>query len=141
MNTLAINTSIIVPAWKAFQRTLPVRLTTIRDDAQYEQTVAFLNGLLDVVGDSENHELADFLYLVGQLVEDYENIHVTIPDAAPNEVLRFLMDQHHLTQADLAEDLGGQPVVSAILRGSREINARQAKALASRFNVSTAVFM
>ena len=140
MSALAINTSI-APAWRTFQGTLPVKISPIRNDEQYEQTIAMMNGLIDVVGDDENHELADFLYLVGQLVEDYESIHVSIPDAAPNEVLRFLMDQHGLTQADLAEDLGGQSVVSAILTGKRELNLRQAKALATRFKVSTAVFL
>jgi HTH-type transcriptional regulator/antitoxin HigA len=97
--------------------------------------------LLDVVGDDEEHELADLLDLVGQLVEDYEASRHALPEAAPHEALRFLMDRHGLHQADLAEEVGGQPVVSDILNGKREINARQAKALAARFGVSTAVFL
>jgi HTH-type transcriptional regulator/antitoxin HigA len=141
MSALTINTSAIAPAWQAFQGTLPFRIAPIINDEQYDQVVLLMNGLIDVVGDDEHHELADFLYLVGQLVEDYENTHVTIPDAAPSAVLRFLMDQHELTQADLAAELGGQPVVSAILSGRREINVRQARALATRFNVSPAVFL
>jgi len=51
------------------------------------------------------------------------------------------MDEHGLTQADLRSELGGQPVVSEILNGKREINARQAKALAARFHVSPAAFL
>jgi len=46
-----------------------------------------------------------------------------------------------LTQTELSKELGGQPVVSAILNGKRAINARQASALASRFGVSAAVFI
>jgi HTH-type transcriptional regulator / antitoxin HigA len=98
-----------------------------------------------VVGDDEQHELADLLDLVGQLVEDYDNGHHVVQDAAPHEVLRFLLDQHSLKQGDLQGDLskeiGGQSVVSEILRGKRDINARQAKALAARFGVSAAVFL
>ncbi len=93
------------------------------------------------VGDDEEHELADFLDLVGQLVEDYEEEHHPIPDAEPRAALRFLMEQHGLKQTDLSKKIGGQPVVSEILAGKREINARQAKALATRFGVSPAVFI
>ena len=100
-----------------------------------------MNSLLDVVGDDESHELADLLDLVGGLVEDYESTHHVIPDAAPHEVLRFLLDQHGLKQSDLASEIGGQSVVSDILSGKRAINARQAKALAARFGVSAVAFL
>lgn len=51
------------------------------------------------------------------------------------------MDQHELKQANLAQDIGSQSVVSEILNGRRQINARQAKALAQRFGVSSSVFI
>ncbi len=50
------------------------------------------------------------------------------------------MAQHDLGQADLKE-VGSQGVVSEILGGKREIDARQAKALAGRFGVSPASFL
>ncbi|UUZ75986.1 helix-turn-helix domain-containing protein [Polaromonas sp. P1(28)-13] len=100
-----------------------------------------MNSLLDVVGDNEEHELADLLDLIAQLVEDYEVTRHTPPDAPPHEVLRFLMDQHSFKQTDLAAEIGGQSVVSDILNGKREINARQAKALAARFGVSAGIFL
>ena len=141
MSTLAINPAVIAPAWHAFQSVLPVKIGTIRNDADYERVVAFMNSLLDVVGDDETHELVDLLDLVGQLVEDYEGTRHVIPDAAPHDVLRFLLDQHGLMQSDLASEVGGQSVVSDILSGKRAINARQAKALAARFGVSAAAFL
>ena len=141
MSTLAINPAVIAPAWHAFQSVLPVKIGTIHNDADYERVVAFMNSLLDVVGDDEAHELADLLDLVGRLVEDYEGTRHVIPDAAPHEVLRFLLDQHSLKQRDLASEIGGQSVVSDILSGKRAINARQAKALAARFGVSAVAFL
>lgn len=141
MTSLAINPATIAPAWHAFQSALPIKIGVIRNKAQYEGVVAFMNSLLDEVGDDEEHELASLLDLVGQLVEDYENTRHAIPDAAPHEVLRFLMDRHHLKQTDLAVEIGGQSVVSDILNGKREINARQAKALAARFGVSAGAFV
>lgn len=58
----------------------------------------------------------------------------------PGDVLRLLMEQNGLTQTDLRAELGGEPVVSAVRNGKRALNARQAKALPARFNVSPAVF-
>jgi len=50
------------------------------------------------------------------------------------------MEQHRLTQSDLPE-VGTQGVVSEILRGKRELNVRQIKALSSRFHVQASVFI
>lgn len=141
MTTPAFNPATIAPAWTAFQGTLPIKIATIQNETEYDRVVAFMNGLLDVVGDDEQHELADLLDLVGQLVEDYDNRHHVVQGAAPHEVLRFLLDQHSLKQGDLSKEIGGQSVVSEILHGKRGINARQAKALAARFGVSAAVFL
>ncbi len=57
------------------------------------------------------------------------------------EMLAYLMDLQGLIQSDLAKELGGQPIVSKILKGERELNLRQVKALAKRFNVSPQVFI
>ena len=141
MTAVAFNPKTVGPAWNAFQRALPVRLAAIHTQADYERAIDFMSQLLDVVGDEEEHELADMLELLGQLIEDYERQHHALPDAEPGQVLRFLMEQHALKQADLAPELGTQSVVSEILNGRRQINARQAKALAQRFGVSAAVFI
>jgi HTH-type transcriptional regulator/antitoxin HigA len=141
MTAIAFNPKTLGPAWNTFQRALPVRLAAIHNQADYERSVEFMNQLLDVVGDDKEHELADMLELLGQLIEDYESQHYALPNAEPAQVLRFLMEQHDLKQADLASELGTQSVVSEILSGRRQINARQAKALAQRFGVSAAVFI
>ena len=141
MTALAFDTSAIAPKWKAFQQSLPVKIGTITSEREFKRVVKFLNGLVDVVGDDENHELAGLLDVVGQFVEEYESAHNEIPDASPHDVLRFLVDQHGLKQSDLASEIGGQSVVSDILNGHRSINARQAKALGMRFGVSAAVFL
>ncbi len=101
MTTRAINPAAIAPAWSALQRALPIRIGAIHNEAEYDGVVSFMNSLLDVVGDNEDHELADLLDLVAQLVEDYEGTRHTLPDASPHQVLRLLMDQHSLKQTDL----------------------------------------
>lgn len=56
-------------------------------------------------------------------------------------MLRFLMHQHGLTQADLADELGSQGIVSEVLNGKRELNLRQMRALAGRFSVPVASYV
>lgn len=126
-------------AWLAFRNDLGI--AAIRSPKQYDRTVAMMNRLLDVVGENERHRLAGLLDLVGELVAAYEARAHELPDAPPRDVLRLLMGQNGLAQTDLRAELGGQSVVSDVLAGKREINARQAKALAARFRVSPAAFI
>ncbi len=115
-------------------------LLTIRNEREYNAAVKRLNELLDEIGDNEKHPLYGLLDTLGTLVQVYEEEHYPIPDASGVDVLRFLMDEHELTQSDLPE-VGSQGVVSEILNGKRELNVRQIRALSERFNVSTAVFV
>lgn len=112
---------------------------SIRTEADYNKAVEMLNLLLDEVGNNEAHPLFNFLEVLGTLIESYEEDHVKIPDVPAKEVLKYLMQEHGLDQADLSE-IGSQGVVSEILRGKRELNTRQIKALSKRFGVSPAVF-
>lgn len=134
-----LDTASAERAWQAFQKSLGV--AAIRTHKQHERMVALMNQILDVVGENERHPLAGLLDLVGDLVAGYEARAYPVPDAAPREVLQLLMKEHGLTQTALRDELGGQSVVSDILKGKREINSRQAKALAARFGVSPAAFI
>jgi HTH-type transcriptional regulator / antitoxin HigA len=134
-----LDTASAERAWQAFQESLGV--AAIRTNKQHERMVALMNQILDVVGENERHPLAGLLDLVGDLVAGYEARAYPVPDAAPREVLQLLMKEHGLTQTALRDELGGQSVVSDILKGKREINSRQAKALAARFGVSPAAFI
>lgn len=115
-------------------------LLTIRNEREYNAAVKRLNELLDEIGDDEKHPLYSLLDTLGTLIHAYEEEHYPIPDAAGAEVLRFLMDEHGLTQSDLPE-VGSQGVVSEILNGKRELNVRQIRTLAEKFKVSSAVFV
>jgi HTH-type transcriptional regulator / antitoxin HigA len=131
----------MAPAWKELEARSSVKLSAIRDERHYKAMRELMNELLDVIGDRESHPLMGLLDVVTMFVSDYEDRHVEIPEASPAEVLRFLMEQHELRQVDLADLFGSQSNVSEVLNGKREINARQARALAKRFAVSPAVFI
>jgi HTH-type transcriptional regulator/antitoxin HigA len=115
-------------------------LLSIRNEHEYDLAVERLNSLLDEVGTDEQHPLYTLLDTLGTLIHAYEEQHYPMPECSGVEVLRFLMDEHGLTQSDVPE-IGSQGVVSDILRGKRELNVRQIRALAQRFQVSPAVFI
>ena len=115
-------------------------LLSIRNEREYNAAVKRLNELLDEIGDNEKHPLYGLLDTLGTLIEIYEEEHYPIHDATGAEVLRFLMEEHGLTQSDLSE-VGSQGVVSEILNGKRELNVRQIRFLAEKFKVSSAVFL
>jgi HTH-type transcriptional regulator / antitoxin HigA len=114
--------------------------TDIRTAGDYKRASAVMDQLLDEVGEDEKHPLADVLDYLSNQVETYEADHVKIPDAPPREVLRFLMEQHGLSQSDLA-DCAPQSRISEILNGRREISKDLAKAFAKRFGAGVGVFV
>jgi HTH-type transcriptional regulator/antitoxin HigA len=131
----------LAPAWREFQTRTPVKLRAIENERHYRAMAGLMNKLVDEIGDRETHPLMGLLDIMTFFVRDYEERNIAIPDAEPPAVLRFLMEQHNLRQADLAEIFGSQSNVSEVLNDKREINARQARALAKRFSVSAAVFI
>ena len=109
----------------------------MHSERDYDLAVQHLNRLLDEVGAHEEHPLYT---LLDTLIHAYEEEHHDIPESSPQDVLRFLMEEHGLTQSDLPE-IGSQGMVSEILRGKRELNVRQIRAPAERFHVAPAVLI
>lgn len=133
-----IDLNEVARAWSALRE--KTGIGPIRDEKHYLELVDLLNELLDEVRDDEKHPLADFLEVVGEIISGFETGHHPVSNLPPREVLRYLMQEHKLTQSDLPE-AGSQGVISEILAGKREINARQAKALAARFGTKASVFV
>ncbi len=142
MNTVAerpLDLASVQSAWQDLNKLVPLGPITSKKD--YERRVQVMDELLDRIGANESHRLMPLLDLITKEVEAYETKHEQVPEATPAQVLGYLMAEHGLKQADLAEELGGQSIVSAVLNGRRELNTRQVKALAVRFKVSPAVFL
>lgn len=115
-------------------------LKSARNAKEYAQLVEALDAALDAGGADEKHPLARLAEYLGELVAEYEAKDKMPPVATGAETLRYLMHRDNLRQVDLPE-LGSQGVVSELLSGRRDFNARQAKELATRFGVSAALFL
>jgi HTH-type transcriptional regulator/antitoxin HigA len=126
----------IAKVWPTVQNVFSVP----HNDKDYKKLVSLLDGVVDEVGENENHPLASLMESLGSLVETYETNHVEELEGNPIETLKNLMTEHGFRQTDLKE-IGSQGVVSEILKGKRSLNIRQVKALSEKFHVSPAVFM
>lgn len=134
-----IDLKSVQSAWQGLNKLVPLGpITTAKD---YELRVGVMDELLDRIGANESHRLMPLLDIITRQIEAYEAQHHALPDAPPAVVLAYLMEEKGIKQTDLAEELGGQSIVSAVLNGKRELNTRQVRALALRFKVSPAVFL
>ncbi len=109
-------------------------------ESEYQALVNTLDSLVDVVGNKQNHALAPAMETIGTLIENYEAREYKIKEASPVDVLKYLMQEHNLKQADLKE-IGSQGVVSEILTGKRALNLEQIKNISNRFQVSPLLFI
>lgn len=117
-----------------------VPLKPIRTKKDYLRAVAVLDELLDAGGAQQSHPLAELAAALGEFIADYEQAHDGLPASPPKDLLAFLLQQHGLRQSDLPE-VGSQGIVSELLAGKRQVNARQARALGKRFGVPPGVFV
>jgi HTH-type transcriptional regulator/antitoxin HigA len=84
----------------------------------------------------------NYLNVLSDLVESYEEEHVRIPDASEADVLRELMRANDLSQSKLARDTKiPQSTISAVLTGVRTLTKENMVRLGKFFNVSPAVFL
>jgi HTH-type transcriptional regulator/antitoxin HigA len=84
---------------------------------------------------------AEAIELLNLLVERYEPAHYPIPAAGPVAVVRFLIEQQHLTQRDLIPQFGSESAVSMFLAGQRNVALDQVRELSARFKLSEDVFI
>ena len=134
----AIEIDKIAKRYKALCELVPLK--PIAKKTEYEAAVDHLNQLLDAGGANQAHPLAGLVEALGELIQAYEKRQAPMPEAEPREVLRHLMAEHGLRQADLA-DIASQGAISDILCGRRGISKALAKKLAARFHVSAGVFV
>ena len=136
MNPEAV--AAITSHFQALASVIPLR--PIHSEHDYDKAVSVMNQLLDTGAANEHHPLADLVGTLGTLIAEYDDAHYPLEKAAPVVMVRFLMEQHGLSQSELPE-LGSQGVVSEVLSGKRQMNTRQIHALAQRFSVPPSTFL
>ena len=100
-------------AWKQMSEVLSVPHT----EAEYRRVSAFLDLVVDEVGEDDSHPLAALIETLGALIDAYEREHVAEPAGSPVQVLRMLMDDHGLSPSRPA---GGRQSGSRVGGSSRQ---------------------
>jgi len=111
----------------------------IHNDAELEVYTDALFHLTALENPSSSE--AEAIELLTLLVERYEQAHYSIPAADPVSVVRFLIEQQHLTQRDLIPQFGSESAVSMFLAGQRKLTLEQVRRLSARFKLPADVFI
>ncbi len=126
------------PAYLALIRRFPLR--PIRTDAELDAA----SGVIDELTDREDLSPAesDYLDVLGDLVEKYEDEHVAMPHVSDGTMLRSLMDEKGVRQADVARGTGiSKTVLSLVLNGKRDLTREHIGALSKYFGVNVSSFL
>lgn len=135
-----MNVSEVLAPWAAVNAVLGLS-GPVRDEAHYTELLAFVEECFDRFGGDEHHPIFGLVDLLADRIREYEDrVHPWPDTSTPATVLASLMENHGLKQSELPE-VGSQGVVSEVLSGKRELNARQVAALAKRFGVAAELFL
>jgi HTH-type transcriptional regulator/antitoxin HigA len=118
-------------------------LRPLRSDRDYDRAVAVLDALVVRPEGTLDSGEQDYLDTLTMLVESYDRDHHDIDTRHqdPLSMLKYLMQESGLTQADLGRLLGNRALASLILNGHRQLSKSHIRKLASHFKVSTALFL
>ena len=112
-------------------------LILIDSDAELARAKALVNQLMASKDDADVARLE----AQARLIAAYEE--QKWPRRAPGtaEIVRYLMDQHGLTRADMVPILGTASRVSEVLRGKKGLSMTMVQRLRARFSVPADVLL
>jgi HTH-type transcriptional regulator/antitoxin HigA len=118
-------------------------LQPITSEKDHRIALSVVEKIIIFIATDKNPDIGinNYLRTLSDIIGHYEQKKFKSSAVSGKEMLAYLMELKGLNQSDLAKELGGQPIVSKILKGERELNLRQIKALSKKFKVSPEVFI
>ena len=118
-------------------RRFPLR--PLRTDADLDAAVMVIDSLIDQ--DTLSAPEQDYLDVLSDLVEAYETEAVPMRPVADADMLRFLIEQKGVTQAEVAKKTRiAESTISEVLAGKRKLNRAQIGKLSRFFHVAPGTF-
>jgi HTH-type transcriptional regulator/antitoxin HigA len=115
-----------------------MKISLIKTEEDYQKALARLEVIFDaIIGTPESDE-ADVL---GLLIDEYENKQYFIEAPDPIEAIKIRMEELHLKQIDLINEIGGKSRVSEILNRKRKLTVEMIRNLESRLNLSAGLLI
>jgi HTH-type transcriptional regulator/antitoxin HigA len=110
----------------------------IRSESEYAAVQARVDALVDK-GELTADE-ADYLSLLGMLIERYEADHDPMPELRGVALVKALMVESNLRQRDLVPIFKTESIASAVLNGHRQLTVAHIDKLAHFFALPHALF-
>ncbi len=110
-----------------------MNISPIKNEADYRNTLKRLEVIFDAPTGTPEGDEAD---LLGLLIDDYEKKHYPILAPDPIEAIKIRMEEMHLKQIDLVNEIGGKSRVSEILNRKRKLTVEMIRKLTGRLNLS-----
>jgi len=110
-----------------------MNIKPIKTETDYRTALKRLEIIFDAPAGSMESDEAD---LLGLLIDDYENKHYPIETPDPIEAIKIRMEELHLKQIDLVNEIGGKSRVSEILNRKRKLTLEMIRNLTRRLNLS-----
>jgi len=114
-------------------------LRPVRSEEELDAAAEVIHELID----QETRTAAedDYLNVLSQLVEQYEEVHYPAEEVSDADMLAYLMEIQGKTQTDVARGARiAASTVSEVLSGKRNLNRSQIGKLAHYFHVKPGVF-
>ena len=115
----------------------------LRSGRDYDAAVAVLDALAVRPEGSLDAGEQDYFDTLTMLVEAYDQEHHSADEEKrdPLAMLKYLMQESGMAQADLGRLLGNRALASLILNGHRHLSKSHIRKLADHFKVSPALFL
>lgn len=115
-----------------------IKYTVIKDEEQYWKYCNILEEL--VFSDSEKHE--DEIELLTLLIDTYQDQQSKTTDLDPVQILNSLMEDHQITNAQLAKEIGvSRSLISDIRNRKKGISKEMVYKLSERFKMRPEAFL
>jgi HTH-type transcriptional regulator/antitoxin HigA len=114
-------------------------LRPLRTDSDLDAAVVVIDSLIDQ--DDLSAPEQDYLDVLSDLVEVYEDQTIPIKPVDDANMLRLLIEAKRVTQIEVAKKAGiAESTISAVLAGKRKLNRLQIGKLARFFHVEPGAF-
>jgi len=115
-----------------------MNIKLIKTESDYRKALNRLDEIFDAkIGTPESDE-ADIL---GMLVDEYEKKHYPINAPDPIEAIKIRMQEMHLKQVDLVNEIGGKSRVSEVLNRKRKLTVEMIRKLTNRLSLSADILI
>lgn len=110
-----------------------MNLKPIKAESDYKESLKRMEIIFDAPSDTLESDEADIL---GLIIDEYEKKHYPIEAPDPIEAIKIRMEEMHLKQIDLINEIGGKSRVSEILNRKRKLTVEMIRKLTTKLNLS-----